>query len=135
MYMNRSGKLFQYQFFLFGVFKDHGIPLITLAVEESPFQAFYPSLYGLQVMTEGVRHILNPERRYYQILRQLLKEGSEAGEIISMHSYAILADMITSFQIGITYNWCLQQGHYSLQQYGQELLNPFLESLRAKNRK
>jgi AcrR family transcriptional regulator len=108
---------------------------VMRAVEESPFQAFYPSLYGLQVMTEGVRHILNPERRYYQILRQLLKEGSEAGEIISMHSYAILADMITSFQIGITYNWCLQQGHYSLQQYGQELLNPFLESLRAKNRK
>lgn len=104
---------------------------VMRAVEESPFHSFYPSLYGLQVMTEGVRHILNPDRRYYQILRQLLKEGSEAGEIVSVHSYPVLTDMIASFQIGLTYNWCLQQGHYSLLQYGQELLNPFLESLRA----
>lgn len=104
---------------------------VMRAVENSPFCAFYPSLYGLQVMTEGVRHILNPDRRYYQILRQLLKEGIAAKDIISQYSYSVLTDMITSFQIGITYNWCLQQKRYSLLQYGQELLNPFLESLRA----
>lgn len=103
---------------------------VMYAVENSPFCAFYSSLYGLQVMTEGVRHILNPDRRYYQILRQLLKEGISAGHIISQYSYSVLTDMITSFQIGITYNWCLQQKRYSLLQYGQELLNPFLESLR-----
>lgn len=104
---------------------------VMKAVENSPFCAFYASLYGLQVMTEGVRHILNPDRRYYQILRQLLKDGIAAGQIVSQYSYSALTDMITSFQIGITYNWCLQQKRYSLIQYGQELLNPFLESLRA----
>jgi len=104
---------------------------IFQVVEDSSFRAFYPALYGLQVMTDGVRHILNPDRRYYQILRQLLKKGIDAGEIASSHSYAMLTDMITSSQIGIIYNWCLQKERYSLVQYGQELLNPFLESLRA----
>lgn len=103
------------------------------AVENSPFGIFYSSLYGLQVMTDGVRHILNPDRRYYQILKQLLKDGIESGQIISQHTYAVLTDMITSFQIGITYNWCLQQKRYSLVHYGHELMTPFLESLRGKN--
>lgn len=101
-------------------------------VESSPFCAFYPSLYGLQVMTDGVRHILNPDRRYYQILRQLLKDGIESGQILSQHTYTVLTDMITSFQIGITYNWCLQQKRYSLVQYGHDLMVPFLQSLRGQ---
>lgn len=103
------------------------------AVEASPFCEFYPTLYGLQVMTDGVRHILNQDRRYYQILRQLLKDGIESGEILSQHTYTVLTDMITSFQIGITYNWCLQQKRYSLVQYGRDLINPFLESLRGSD--
>ena len=101
-------------------------------IESSPFCRFYPPLYGLQVMTDGVRHTLNPDRPYYQILRSLLKEGTEAGEILSQHTYTVLTDMIASFQIGITYNWCLQQKRYSLIQYGRDLMIPFLESLRGE---
>lgn len=101
------------------------------AVENSPYCSLYSTLYGLQVKTSGIRHILNPERDYYQVLRNILKNGLEKGELVSTHSYAELAELITSFQIGLTYNWCLQQCRYSLQQYGRELLNPFLEALRA----
>ena len=103
------------------------------AVETSPFCRFYPTLYGLQVMTDGVRHILNPDRRYYQIIRQLLREGLESGQIQSKYSYAVLTDMITSLHIGITYNWCLQQKRYSLIQYANDLMDPFLQSLRNPN--
>lgn len=101
------------------------------ALEDSPYRSLYPLLYGLQVVTTGVRHILNPEREYYQILRAILKKGIEKGEISSPHSYAELSNMIASFQIGTAYSWCLQQGSHSLLQYGQELITPFLESLRA----
>ncbi len=104
---------------------------VLCAVESSIYRSLYPTIYGLQVMTDGVRHILNPNRQYYKIIRALLKNGMDSGEIASPHSFATLADMITSFQVGITYSYCLQQEHYSLQEYGQNLLNPFLESLRA----
>lgn len=100
-------------------------------LEESPYLDLYPPLYGLQVTTSGVRHILHPERRYYQILRQILKRGLKSGEISSRYSYAELCEMITSMQIGLTYSWCLSQRRHSLLQYGETLITPFLESLRA----
>lgn len=100
-------------------------------VENSHYRDLYPFVYGLQVTTDSVRHILNPDRHYHQILRAILKEGLEKNELHSTCSYAELADMIASVQIGLTYNWCLQQFRYSLLQYGQALMNPFFESLRA----
>lgn len=102
-------------------------------LEESPYLSLYPSLYGLQVTTGGVRHILNPERRYYQILRQILKQGLKSGEISSAYSYAELCEMITNMQIGLTYAWCLNKRRHSLLQYGETLITPFLESLRSEN--
>ncbi|MDY5844983.1 MAG: TetR/AcrR family transcriptional regulator [Bariatricus sp.] len=105
---------------------------VMRSVEDSPYRCFYSTLYGLQVMTGGMRHILNQDRKYYQILRDMLKEGLECGEIISSYSYTTLADMITSFQIGFTYSWCLQKERFSLLEYARAALDPFLESLRAK---
>lgn len=100
-------------------------------LESSPYLDLYPNLYSLQVVTTGVRHILNRNRRYYLILRDILKQGQEKGEIITEHSYAEYTNMITSQQIGLTYSWCLQQQYFSLPEYMSQLLNPFLESLRA----
>ena len=99
-------------------------------LEDSSYADLYPSIYGLQVMTSAPRHILDQDRRYYKILRVLIKEGQEKGEIDTTHSYAELADIIANMQIGLTYSWCLQQQRFSLIDYGQRLLNPFLETLR-----
>ena len=104
---------------------------VMRSVEDSPYRSFYPTLYGLPVMTTGMRHILNPDRKYYQIMRSLVKDGLESGEITSPHSYTTLADMICGFQIGLTYNWCLQQQRYSLLEYAQTIMDPFFESLRS----
>ena len=100
-------------------------------LETSKYRELYPSLYSLQVTTSTTRHILNPDRKYYQILRDIIKNGQELGEVITTSSYTELTDLITSFQIGMTYNWCLQKHQYSLKDYSTRLLNPFLEALRA----
>lgn len=100
-------------------------------LESSPYLDLYPHLYSLQVTATGTRHILNPNRRYYKILRDILKQGQENGEINKDHSYAEYTDMITSYQIGMTYSWCLHQQIFSLPEQISHLLNPFLESLRA----
>lgn len=99
-------------------------------LEDSSYADLYPSIYGLQVMTSAPRHILDQDRRYYKILRTLIKEGQEKGEVDMTHSYAELTDIIANMQIGLTYSWCLQQQRFSLIDYGQRLLNPFLETLR-----
>jgi len=91
----------------------------------------FAPLYGLQVATTGTRHILNPDRNYYKILRKILFDGIKCGELKSDYSYVELSQMITSAQIGLTYSWCLTQRSFSLLQYGESLLTPFIESLRA----
>lgn len=104
-------------------------------LENSPYADLYPSIYGLQVMTSSSRHILNQDRRYYKILRSLIKEGQENHEIDSTHSYAELTDVIANMQIGLTYSWCLQQHRFSLVDHGERLLKPFLETLRIEKTK
>lgn len=107
---------------------------IAETLENSRYSDLYSALYGLQVTTNGIRHILNQDRKYYKILRSILKQGQESGEIITTPSYAELTDMISSFQIGMTYTWCLQQQRFSLVDYFSQILIPFLESLRNNNK-
>ena len=100
-------------------------------LEHSPYMDLFASLYGLQVATTGTRHILNPDRNYYKILRKILFDGIKCGELKSDYSYVELSQMITSAQIVLTYSWCLTQRSFSLLQYGEFLLTPFIESLRV----
>lgn len=106
---------------------------VAETLETSCYCDLYPALYGLQVTANDTRHIMNQDRRYYQILKKILKQGQELGEITTHTSYTELTNMITSFQIGITYSWCLQHQWYSLPDYFCKLLNPFLESLRVND--
>lgn len=50
-------------------------------LEHSPYMDLFASLYGLQVATTGTRHILNPDRNYYKILRKILFDGIKCGEL------------------------------------------------------
>ena len=75
--------------------------------------------------------LLLPYRNYYKILRKILFDGIKCGELKSDYSYVELSQMITSAQIGLTYSWCLTQRSFSLLQYGESLLTPFIESLRV----
>ena len=100
-------------------------------LEHSPYMDLFAPLYGLQVATTGTRHILNPDRNYYKILRKILFDGIKCGKLKSDYSYVELSQMITSAQIGLTYSWCLTQRSFSLLQYGESLLTPFIESLRV----
>ncbi|MEF9942371.1 MAG: TetR/AcrR family transcriptional regulator [Lachnospiraceae bacterium] len=101
-------------------------------LEDSPYRSFLPALYGMQVMTKGNRHILNPNREYYQLIASLMKEGIEKKHIQSSLSYLELTEWYAIIERGFTYDWCLTQGHYSLCQYGQRMMSVFLESLRPR---
>lgn len=101
-------------------------------LEKSSYKDLYSNLYGLQVMTKGTRHILNPNRKYYKLISEMMKEGIEKGEIVSSLSYSELTEMYSVIERGFTYDWCLNQGRYSLVQYGTRIMTVFLDSLRPK---
>lgn len=99
-------------------------------LEESPYRKFLPELYGMQVMTDGTRHILNPEREYYQLVTLFMKEGLERGEIKSSLTYQELSEWYAIIERGFTYDWCLTKFRYSLHQYGQRMMRIYLDTLR-----
>ncbi|MGL6200935.1 MAG: TetR/AcrR family transcriptional regulator [Lachnospiraceae bacterium] len=100
-------------------------------LEDSEYRPFFPKLYGMQVMTESTRHILNPERKYYQIVNAFMKEGLVRGEIKSELPYQELAEYFIIIERGFVYDWCLNKFRYSLLQYGQRIIKLYLDSLRA----
>ena len=103
------------------------------SLENSPYRSFFSELYGYQVMTSYPRYILNPDREYYRILNQLIKEGIEKKEIRSDISCSDLVHTLTTMERGYTYNWCLEKFQYSLTEFAHPLINLFLESLRPEN--
>lgn len=100
-------------------------------IETSPYRTFLTTLYGMQVMTDRTRHILNRNRKYYQIIAIIMKEGLEKGELKSNLSYLELAEDFSILERGLTYDWCLNQNRYSLLQYGQRIISIYLNSIRA----
>lgn len=101
-------------------------------LEESPYHPFLPELYGMQVMTTSTRHINNPNRQYYRVVSDFMKEGLHRGEINSELSYQALTEYFIILERGFVYDWCLNQFRYSLYEHGQNIMKIYLDSLRAK---
>lgn len=99
-------------------------------LEDSPYRDLFADLYGLEVRTSGPRHILNPDRTYYHLVSKMMKRGVESEEITSQLSFMELAEMYIVIERGITYDWLLSQKRYSLPQYSQRVIIPYLDSLR-----
>lgn len=101
------------------------------SLENSPYRQLFATLYGLQVMTNNKRHIINPDRTYYKIISAIIKEGIDKGEIKSKFAYQELTEWYAILERGLTYDWCLKQGRYSLVQYGQQIIKAFIDTIKA----
>ena len=103
---------------------------VMKSIEESPYRPLIATLYGLQVKTTSRRHILNPEREYYKIVESFMKEAIEKGEVSQAYNYQELTEWYTIIERGLTYDWCLNQGRYSLSKYGKVAVNSFIETVK-----
>lgn len=99
-------------------------------LEDSPYRGLFADLYGLEVRSNGPRHIINQDRTYYRLVSQVMKRGLESKELVSQLSFKELAEMYIVIERGTTYDWLLCQERYSLPQYSQRIIVPYLNSLR-----
>ncbi|QQY79253.1 TetR family transcriptional regulator [Keratinibaculum paraultunense] len=100
-------------------------------IEDSPYRPLLATLYGLQVKTKFRRHIINPDREYYKIITQIIKEGIENREIKSEYTYQELTEWFAIIERGLTYDWCLNQGRYSLVKYSQTAIDAFINIIKT----
>ena len=89
-------------------------------------------LFSSQLITRGERHLLDHNRAYYRILRQIITEGQRRGELRSDLSVNEISKLYALCERGIMYDWCICNGDYSIRQYARTVLPAFLDHVRVK---
>ena len=88
-------------------------------------------LFATQLITNGERHMMNQNRTYYKLLRQVAAEGKQRGVFKEEFSVNDITTAYAMFERGLMYDWCISGGSYSLCQYSQSVLPLFLKSFCA----
>ena len=89
-------------------------------------------LFSSQLVTHGERHLLDRSRTYYKLLRRVISEGQQKGEIRDDFTVGEVSRAYAMFERGLMYDWCLSGGEYSLPIYAGRMMPMFLESFRKQ---
>ena len=111
-----------------------GLPLglqlgVQTAVHPAIIIDLLCQLFSSQLITKGERHLLDTNRTYYKLLRQITIEGQQQGLFRDDLSINDITRAYAMYERGMMYDWCLSNGSYSLLQYSQQVLPLFLRSL------
>ncbi len=86
-------------------------------------------LFSSQLITKGERHLLDTNRTYYKLLRQITIEGQQQGYFREDLSINDITKAYAMFERGLMYDWCICNGNYSLCQYSATMMPLFLQGL------
>ncbi len=90
-------------------------------------------LYSSQLITRGDKHLLDNNRTYYRLLRQIVLEGQSRGELSHAVTVSELVRIYALCERALIYDWCLAGGSYSLLQYGRTMMPLFMQGLRTSS--
>ncbi len=92
-------------------------------------------LLSTQLVTRSERHLLDQSRTYYKLLRRIILDGQETGELTDTLSANDIVKAYAVFERAIMYDWCICGGDYSLCRYGEDMIRRFLHGYLSENRK
>ena len=88
-------------------------------------------LLSTQLLARGEKHLLDRNRIYFRLLRQIISDGQKAGQLRSDLSVNEIVKAYALWERALMYDWCLCGGEYSLAAYAQKTMPTFLRELRA----
>jgi AcrR family transcriptional regulator len=83
-------------------------------------------LYSSQLITKGERHLMDHNRYYYKLLRQIVVEGQKRGQISDDITVNEIVKIYALCERALLYDWCLSNGEYSLSKYSAEMMPVFI---------
>ena len=95
---------------------------LFLMIENTVSVGLLSQLFSTQLVTKGEKHMLDPDRIYYRLLRQIAIEGHQKGRFREDLSVNDIMRAYAMFERGMMYDWCLSSGSYSLYHYSQQIL-------------
>lgn len=90
-------------------------------------------LLSTQLLTRGEKHLLDRNRIYFKLLRQIISEGQKSSQLRDDRTVNDILRAYALWERALMYDWCLAEGGYSLVAYTDSVTPMFLESYRAKN--
>lgn len=88
-------------------------------------------LLSTQLLARGEKHLLDRNRTYFKLLRQIISQGQRAGELRGDRTVNEIVKAYALWERALLYDWCLCGGEYSLVAYTDSVTPMFLESYRA----
>lgn len=104
---------------------------LFLMIENSISVDLLARLFSSQLITRGQRHLLDQDRTYYKLIRQLIEEGQNSGELRDDLSITEITKAYALLERGLMYDWCLCNGDYSLTQYSKTMMPRLLDSYKV----
>ncbi len=98
---------------------DASIPLDLLA-----------RLLSTQLTVRGEKHLLDRDRLYFRLLREIVSRGQARGEVRADVTVGEITKAYALMERALMYDWCLCGGVYNLSRYGEEMMGQFLRSYR-----
>ena len=89
-------------------------------------------LLSTQLLARGEKHLLDRNRTYFRLLRQIIAQGQQAGELRTDRTVNDIVKAYALWERALLYDWCLCGGEYSLTAYTDSVTPMFLESYRAE---
>lgn len=79
-------------------------------------------LYSSQITLKGDRNLLDRDRTYYKLLRKIVLEGQQGGELRDDFTVNEIVKAYALCERAIITDWCLCNGEYALTRYSEMLL-------------
>lgn len=88
-------------------------------------------LLSTQLTTRGEKHLLDRNRVYFRLLRELVSRGQARKEIRGDLSVGEIIKAYALMERALMYDWCLCGGEYSLSRYSEQMMGMFLQNFAA----
>lgn len=105
---------------------------VFLMIENTVSVSLLSQLFSSQLITKGERHLLDPDRTYYKLLRQIAVEGKDQGLFLDELTVTDITKAYAVYERAIMYDWCICSGNYSICQYAKTMLPLFLSGMLKK---
>ena len=89
-------------------------------------------LLSTQLLARGEKHLLDRNRYYFRLLRQIVAQDRESGQLRRDRSVDEIVKAYALWERALMYDWCLCGGEYSLAAYAQRMLPMFMSGYRMQ---
>lgn len=100
-------------------------------IDESVSIELLTRLLSTQLLAKGEKHLLDRNRLYFKLLRQIVAEGQKAGQLSAERTGNEIVKAYALWERALLYDWCLSRGEYSLVAYTDSVTPLFLQAYRA----